>query len=66
MDEIGTENMPIILDEAFSYYDNERLENILKYLNENYKEKQIILFTCSNREKEIFNKLNISYNFIEL
>ena len=30
--EISEETMPIILDEAFAYYDEKRLENILKYL----------------------------------
>ena len=64
--EITKEKMPIILDEAFAYYDNERLENILKYLNENYKENQIIIFTCSNREREIFEKNDIKYNYINL
>ena len=33
MQEITEEKMPIILDETFAYYDNDRLENILKYLN---------------------------------
>ena len=32
MQEITQEKMPVILDEVFAYYDNERLENILKYL----------------------------------
>ncbi len=64
--EISDENMPIILDEAFAYYDDERLENTLKFLVENFKENQIILFTCTNREKEILNKMDINYNFIEL
>ena len=63
---ISDENMPIILDESFAYYDNERLENILKYLCENYKNNQIIIFTCNNREKEIFDKLNIKYNLINI
>ena len=36
--ELSKETMPIILDEAFAYYDNERLENILKYLNEEFKD----------------------------
>ncbi len=63
---ISEENMPIILDESFAYYDNERLENILKYLCENYKDNQIIIFTCNNREKEIFDKLQIKYNLINL
>lgn len=66
MQEITEEKMPIILDEAFAYYDNERLENILKYLEKNCKENQIIIFTCSNREKEIFEKNNINFNYIKL
>ena len=66
MNEISEEKLPIILDEAFAYYDNERLENILKFINENYKENQVLIFTCSNREKEILDKLNVEYNFVEL
>ena len=64
--EISKENMPIILDEAFAYYDEERLENILKYLANEYKEKQIIIFTCTDREKEILTKLDVNYNLIQL
>lgn len=64
--EITNENMPIILDEAFVYYDDKRLENILKYLEQNYKDKQIIIFSCSKREKNILEKENICYNFVEL
>lgn len=64
--EIVQEKIPIILDEAFAYYDKERLENILQYLNDNFQEHQIIIFTCTEREKEIFQKLNIKYNLIEL
>lgn len=66
MNEISEEKMPIILDEAFAYYDNERLENILKFINENYKENQVIIFTCSNREKDILDKLNVEYNIVNL
>ena len=66
MNEISEEKMPIILDEAFAFYDNERLENIIKFINNNYKENQVIIFTCSNREKDILEKLNIEYNLVEL
>ena len=58
--------MPIILDEAFAYYDEERLENILKYLNIECKDNQIIIFTCTNREKQILDKDSINYNLISL
>lgn len=64
--EVAKEELPIILDEAFAYYDEERLENILSYLNDNFKENQIIIFTCSKREKEVLGKKGIDYNYIEL
>lgn len=66
MNEISEENMPIILDETFAYFDNERLRNVLLFINEIYKNKQIIIFTCSNREKDILDKLDIKYNMINL
>jgi len=66
MNEISEEKMPIILDEAFAFYDNERLKNILEFINKNFKENQIIIFTCSNREKEILSELNIEYNLVDL
>lgn len=63
--EISEENMPIIMDESFSYYDNKRMKEILKYLA-NETEKQIIIFTCSNRECEILENEQIEYNKIIL
>ncbi len=66
IEEISKEKMPIILDEVFAYYDDERLENILKYLIEKYCNHQLIIFTCTNREIEILNKLNCKYNCVVL
>ena len=65
LQEISKENMPIILDEAFAYYDGDRLKNILLFLNNNF-ENQILIFTCSNREKEILEKEKIKYNYIQI
>ncbi len=65
-EDLSKEKMPIILDEAFAYYDTQRLENILKYLSEKYNNRQIILLTCTEREKEILDKLKIKYNLINL
>ena len=64
--EITHEKMPIILDEAFAYYDDERLENILLYLKQNYNQYQIIIFTCTNREKDILDRNSITYDLIEM
>ena len=66
LNEISNESLPIILDEALAYFDDDRIANILKYLKTNFENNQIILFTCSNREVEILKKLNIEYNLINL
>ena len=62
IDEMSEERVPILLDEAFAFYDDERLKNILLYLNSEFENRQIIIFTCTNREKGILDKLNINYN----
>ena len=45
--------MPIILDDTFVQYDDERLKAVLDYLHSISPKKQIILFTCQKRELEI-------------
>lgn len=64
LNEISNEKLPIILDEAFAYYDDNRLEAALEFLSK--VDNQVILFTCTNREKEILDKNNINYNYILL
>ncbi len=66
LDEISKEKMPIILDEAFAYFDDERLKNSLLFLMEQAKEHQIMLFTCTKREKQILDELNLDYYWVEL
>ncbi len=63
--EITKENMPIILDESFAYYDDERMKKILKYL-EKLKDYQILIFTCSQRELEILKEEKIQHKIIEM
>ena len=66
LDEISKEKVPIILDEAFAYFDDERLKNILLFLNKEYSDRQIIIFTCTKREKELLEENFIKFNYIEL
>ena len=66
LDELSTEKIPIILDEAFAYFDNDRLTNLLKYMIDEYSDRQIIIFTCTKREKEALERENIQFNFVEL
>lgn len=63
---IQNKSLPVILDDCFVQYDNERLENMLVLLNRLSAQRQIILFTCRTNEKESLDKLNIPYNFIEI
>ena len=66
VEELSEEKMPIILDEVFAYYDDERLKNALLFLNEKCKGHQILIFSCTDREKELLEKLNIDFNYISL
>ena len=66
IEELSEEKLPIILDETFAYFDNERMENALKYLANELTGHQVIIFTCSNREKQILNDLELKYELINL
>ena len=43
------EKLPIILDEAFSNWDAERLQPTLELINNISKERQVVIFTCKER-----------------
>jgi len=62
--ELSKENIPIILDEPFAYFDDNRIAKVLESLNK--IDNQVIIFSCSNREKEIIEKLGLEYNYIKL
>lgn len=63
--ELCNEPLPLFLDEAFAYYDDERLEQVLLYLAKEIP-NQILLFTCTNREKKLLDKNNLPYHYVEL
>lgn len=54
----GDENVPIILDDTFIQYDDDRTIRALKILEEYSRNKQIILLTCQSREKNYFERMN--------
>ncbi len=66
IDIITKKNVPLILDDCFIQYDRKRLTNILKLLGRESKNRQIILFTCHEIEGQVFDKLDIEYNLVEL
>lgn len=61
INELTKENMPIILDETFAFFDEDRLKNVLHFLDKYYKDKQIIILTCTKREKNALESTSISY-----
>ncbi len=64
--QITKEELPIMLDEPFAYYDEERLNNMLNFLHTQYPNRQIFIFTCTNREKQACDNQNIPYHMIQL
>lgn len=58
------EPLPILLDEAFAMYDDDRLAQTLQTLST--LQNQIFLFTCQKREVEMLKKMKLDYNLIEM
>ena len=52
-----TPDAPLILDDAFVRFDDERLKEALQILNQTGAQKQVILFTCQSRETKIMEEL---------
>ena len=48
------EGMPIILDDAFAMYDDERTEKALNYLKTT--KNQVLIFSCQSREKNFMEE----------
>ena len=64
INELSEESFPIILDEPFAYSDKDRMSDMMQFLAK--VDNQVIVLTCTNREKEEATKLNIDYNWIEM
>ena len=60
-----SQNMPLIFDDSFALYDDDRLRTALKWLAKTYS-GQIILFTCHQREAQMLTANQIEYQLIEL
>ena len=53
----GGKNLPLLLDEPFAMYDDERLKDALAFLAGSGR--QTLLFTCQSREKLLAGKLGV-------
>ena len=61
----GKQEMPLIFDDSFVLYDDERLRTALKWLAASCK-GQVLLFTCHQREAQMLTANQMVYNYIEL
>ena len=52
---LGGAQLPVVLDETFAMYDDVRLASALRFLKKSGR--QVILFTCQKREREILESL---------
>ncbi len=53
----GEEPCPIVLDDALLTFDDERLGCAMEYLRELSERRQILLFTCQNRENRYLKSM---------
>lgn len=62
---LAGKDMPMILDEAFVEYDDNRLCQVLEWMSEEAF-GQSIIFTCTQRERNILDTKKIPYNYIAI
>lgn len=60
------DNMPLIFDDSFVLYDDDRLRTALKWIAKAFNDRQIIIFTCHQREEEILKAEKIDYHFVNM
>lgn len=59
------EPFPLIFDDSFTQYDEERLRTALKWMAEAYG-GQMLIFTCHKREEQILQTHQIDFHYIEI
>ncbi|CBL35588.1 hypothetical protein CL3_03230 [butyrate-producing bacterium SM4/1] len=61
----GRDAMPLIFDDSFVLYDDDRLKTALKWLTKAYS-GQIIVFTCHKRELAILEQEGIAHHVVRI
>lgn len=57
------EEVPLIFDDSFAMYDDGRIKMVMELLSER---KQVILFTCHNREQKLLEEMGLPFHFVNL
>jgi uncharacterized protein YhaN len=58
---LGLNEYPLLLDEAFLQFDQRRLERGLALICEQWKDRQVLLFSSHIREKNVLDALGVPY-----
>ena len=61
----GSGGFPLIFDDSFTQYDDERLKTALEWLASAYG-SQIIIFTCHRREAQMLRARQVEFQLIEM
>lgn len=57
--------IPLILDDSFALYDDDRLKGSMSFLADSFK-GQILIFTCQKREDEILSAAGIEHTALSI
>ncbi len=60
---LGKEELPLLLDDSFALYDENRLKTIIRQLT---SRNQVLLFSCHRREQQLLEELKLPYHYVEL
>jgi uncharacterized protein YhaN len=58
--------LPIIIDDAFSEYDDIRLKRILAHISQLAQKRQVLFLTCHQRDIQTLHELKAPFNYIDL
>lgn len=58
----GGRKMPLLLDDSFAWYDEERLERTMELLDR--EDRQVLMFTCHKREAETLSRKGIRFRYL--
>ena len=61
----GKMQVPMLFDESFAHYDDERMESVLTALSRQTS-RQILIFTCNGQEREMLDRIGAKYNSVKL
>lgn len=59
-------SLPLLLDDSFANYDEQRLRTVLHWLSESYTPRQILLFTPHLREAQLLTASMLPFHLVEL